>query len=62
MDKIRYRLKINVSTGYAAWLLKFVPNALTFVAYDISATVLSNVGVANAVLAPFGVAIEIQPS
>jgi hypothetical protein len=60
--KIRYRLKVTVAnpSGWLKFAIGIAPNALTFVAYDVSQTVLVNIGVANAVLAPFGISIDIE--
>lgn len=60
-EKIRYRLKISVpATGILKTILGIFPNALVFVAYDLSQSVLSNVALANGVLDPFGVSIDIS--
>jgi len=58
--KIRYRLKITAPIP--GWIKTFAPNALTFVAWDLPQSVLDNIQVANAVLAPFNVSITIEVS
>ena len=61
-DKIRYRLKVSVAnpSGWLKFVLGIAPNALVFVGYNVSDTVINNIGVANAVLAPFGIGIDIE--
>ena len=58
--KIRYRLKIDAPIP--GWIKMLAPNCLTFITWDIPKTVLDNIGIANAVLAPFGVSIDVSIS
>jgi hypothetical protein len=57
-QKTRYRLKVDAPLP--SWVKMLAPNCLTFVAYNLSATVLSNVGTVNAVLAPFNISVTIE--
>ena len=60
MAKGKVRFYLKVSAPIPSWVKMLAPNCLTFVAYDISQTIIDNVGMANAVLAPFAVSVKIE--